>query len=212
MFSLITRIVRQFLTSIKESWINQVMSLMQKNGKIAMQECDPDHIALISAIENGEFDQVNEILARDSENKYMRPVGALQVTALQMAAWQGNIDLLNRLYKRGADVNDMDKIGRCALYYAAHNGNTDMAKWLLQHGGHIDVKVGIYSCTKDVPYSSLTKSYLVGRKVRIAKIIREFLLNPSKRIRNYISFFRCFVLVAVTHMLGKNTVAPGGKK
>lgn len=155
-----------------------------------MQECDPDHIALILAIENGTFDQVDEILARDSENKYVRPVGALQVTALQMAALQGNIDLLNQLYERGADVNDTDKIGRCALYYAAHNGNTDVTKWLLERGGHINVKVGIYSCTKDaLPYSSLTKSYLVGRKVRIAKIIREFLLNPSKRSRNYISFF-----------------------
>jgi len=136
-----------------------------------MQECDPNHIALISAIENGEFDKASEILARDSENRYVRPVDALQVTALQMAAWQGNIDLLNRLYEKGADINSMDKIGRCALYYAAHNGNTDVTKWLLQHGAHINVKVGIYSCTKNIPYSSLTKSYLVGRKVRIVKII-----------------------------------------
>lgn len=154
-----------------------------------MQECDPDHIALISAIENGEFDKASEILTRDSENRYVRPVGALQVTALQMAAWQGNIDLLNRLYKRGAVINSTDKIGRCALYYAAHNGNTDVTKWLLQHGGHIDVKVGIYSCTKDIPYSSLTKSYLVGRKVRTAKITCEFSLNLSKRNRNYTSCF-----------------------
>ncbi|XP_012535809.1 transient receptor potential channel pyrexia isoform X3 [Monomorium pharaonis] len=132
-----------------------------------MQECDPDHIALISAIENGEFDEASEILTRDSENKYVRPVGALQVTALQMAAWQGNIDLLNRLYEKGADINGTDKIGRCALHYAAHNGNTDVTRWLLQHGGHIDVKVGIYSCTKGIPYSSLTKSYVVGRNLPV---------------------------------------------
>ncbi|XP_077274645.1 transient receptor potential cation channel subfamily A member 1 homolog isoform X2 [Temnothorax americanus] len=137
----------------------------RKNGKIVMHECDPDHIALILAIENGEFDEASKILARDSKNRYVRPVGALQVTAVHMAAWQGNIDLLNQLYKKGADINSMDKIGRCALYYAAHNGNTDVTKWLLQHGGHIDVKVGIYSCTKNIPYSSLTKCLLVGRKL-----------------------------------------------
>lgn len=140
-----------------------------------MQDCDPDHIALVSAIENGEFDEASKILTCDSENRYVHPVGALRVTALQIAAWQGNIDLLNRLYEKGADINSVDKIGRCALYYAAHNGNTDVTEWLLQHGGHIDVKVGIYSCTKGIPYSSLTKSYLVGRQVRIAKIICQFL-------------------------------------
>lgn len=147
----------------------------KRNGKIVMQDCDPDYIALVSAIENGMFDEASKILTRDSKNRYVRPVGALQVTALQIAAWQGNIDLLNRLYEKGADINSVDKIGRCALYYAAHNGNTDVTEWLLQHGGHIDVKVGIYSCTKDTSYSSLTKSYLVGRKVRIAKIICQFL-------------------------------------
>ncbi|XP_025992946.2 transient receptor potential channel pyrexia [Solenopsis invicta] len=143
-----------------------VVDATKRNENIAMQY-DPDHIALISAIENGEFDKTSEILARDRENRYVRSVGALQVTALQMAAWQGNIDLLNRLYKRGADINSVDKIGRCALYYAAYNGNTDVTKWLLQHGGYIDVKVGIYSCAKNVPYSSLTKSYLVGRRLPV---------------------------------------------
>ncbi|KAG5334525.1 PYX protein, partial [Acromyrmex charruanus] len=130
-----------------------------------MQRYDPNHIGLILAIENGEFDKANEILTSDNKNRYVRPVGTLQVTALQIAAWQGNIDLLNRLYEKGADINSIDKIGRCALYYAAHNGNTDVTKWLLQHGGYIDVKVGIYLCTKDIPCSSLTKSYLMGKKL-----------------------------------------------
>lgn len=151
-----------------------------------MQEYDPNHIALISAIENGEFDEASKILTRDSQNRYVRPIGALQVTALQMAAWQGNIDLLNRLYEKGADVNSVDKIGRCALYYAAHNGNTDVTEWLLRHGGQIDLKVGIYSCTKDLPHSSLTRSYLVGRKVRNHE--DNLRRKSSKRNRNYASF------------------------
>ncbi|RLU16292.1 hypothetical protein DMN91_012052 [Ooceraea biroi] len=87
---------------------------------------DPDHVELVSAIENGDFDRANEILTTDHENKYIHPVGVLQVTALQMAAWQERVDLLERLYEKGADVNVVDKIGRSALYYAAHNGNPDV--------------------------------------------------------------------------------------
>lgn len=131
----------------------------------AKHECDPDHVALVSAIENGEFDRASEILARDSQNRYVHPVGALQVTALQVAAWQGRIDLLDRLYEKGARVNDADKIGRCALYYAAHRGNIDVTEWLLRHGGCVNAKVGIYSCTKGSPDSSLMTSCFAGRKL-----------------------------------------------
>lgn len=140
-----------------------------------MQECDPDHLVL--AIENGEFERASEILARDCQNRCVCSVSALQVTALQVAAWQGRIDLLDRLYEKGAGVNDVDKIGRCALYYAAHRGNVDVTEWLLQRGGYVDAKIGIYSCTKGIPYTSLTKACFVGRKVRIARIIIEILLS-----------------------------------
>jgi len=143
----------------------------------AKHECDPDHVALVLAIENGEFDRASEILARDSQNRYVHPVGALQVTALQVAAWQGRIDLLDRLYEKGAPVNDADKIGRCALYYAAHRGNIDVTEWLLRHGGCVDAKVGIYSCTKSSPDTSLMTSCFVGRKVRIARRIIDILLS-----------------------------------
>ncbi|XP_011172017.2 transient receptor potential channel pyrexia-like [Solenopsis invicta] len=124
------------------------MSLMYKNEKNAMQECDPNHTALILAIEKGKFDNASEILKCDDENKYVGPLGVLQITALQMAAWQGNINLLNQLLKKGANINSKDKIGRCALYYAAYRGKADVTKWLLEHGAHIDIK--ICSSTEDI--------------------------------------------------------------
>ncbi|XP_039305617.1 putative ankyrin repeat protein RF_0381 isoform X2 [Solenopsis invicta] len=143
-----------------------------------MENDDANHIALILTIKNGKFDDASKILECDDENKYVGPLGVLQVTALQMAAWQGNIDLLNQLCERGADINSKDKIGRCALYYAAYNGNTEVIKWLLEHGAHIDIKM--YSCTEDIgsdeyrirynPYAyhlRLTNSSLVGRQLPV---------------------------------------------
>nr|BAN81931.1 transient receptor potential A5 channel [Solenopsis invicta] len=140
-----------------------------------MEEYDSDHTALITAIKNEKFDEASEILARDRENKYVRPLGILQITALQMAAWQGNIDLLKQLHEKGADINSKDKIGRCALYYAVYNGNTEVTKWLLEHGGDVDIKIGIYSSMTEIPndirtanmqYSSLERQLpiLYGRK------------------------------------------------
>lgn len=127
---------------------------------------DPDHVALISALETGKFDKAREILTRDSQNKYIHPVGPLKVTALHVAAWKGRIDLLDQLYEKGADVNASDKIGRCALYYAAHCGYADVTRWILERGGDIHSKVGVNSCTKGIHNSTIVKACLVGKVVR----------------------------------------------
>lgn len=67
------------------------MSAVQEN-------VDHNHIAFISAIENIDFSKAKKILAIDNRNKYIHPVDVLQVTALHVAVWRGNIDLLNVLY------------------------------------------------------------------------------------------------------------------
>ncbi|KAH0944398.1 hypothetical protein HN011_002966, partial [Eciton burchellii] len=130
--------------------------------KIMMQ--DPNHVELISAIEDADFDRANEILANDHENIFVLPVGALQVTAFQMAAWQGRTELLEKLWEKGFHVNDVDRIGRSALYHAAHNGDSDVVSWILERGGYVDAQVGVHTCTNDMPNPTLT-SCSVGRKL-----------------------------------------------
>jgi ankyrin repeat protein len=125
---------------------------------------DPNHVELISAIEDADFDRANEILANDHENIFVLPVGALQVTAFQMAAWQGRTELLEKLWEKGFHVNDVDRIGRSALYHAAHNGDSDVVSWILERGGYVDAQVGVHTCTNDMPNPTLT-SCSVGRKV-----------------------------------------------
>lgn len=152
-----------------------------------IKEDDPDHVALMCALERREFDLASEILARDRQNKYIHPVGLMKVTALHVAAWQGTIDLLDQLYKKGAVVNAADKIGRCALYYAAHRGNVDVTRWILERGGDVHAKVyiprrfrftGIIastcvntcgSCKGFDDHSTMVKSSFVGETVRISR-------------------------------------------
>ncbi|XP_020299158.1 uncharacterized protein LOC109863324, partial [Pseudomyrmex gracilis] len=139
-----------------------------------MPASDPDCLAFVAAIEIGEFDKANQLLARDNENKFIQPVGVLEVTALQVAAWQGNIDLLNQLIKKGADVNGFDKIGRTALYYAAHCGHVDVTKRLLECKAEINTQVvnirdeqeiytqvGIHSVSRDMHLKSIS----IGQKL-----------------------------------------------
>ncbi|XP_039303139.1 putative ankyrin repeat protein RF_0381 [Solenopsis invicta] len=163
--------------SIRESWINQFLSLTYKNGKIAnARPRFGSYCTHISDL-NGKFDNASEILACICENKYVGRLGILQMTALQMAAWQENIDLLNQLHERGADINNKDKIGRCVLYYATYSGNIDVTKWLLEHGGDVDIKIGIYSSETNIPNDVDTANIQYSplkRPVRISIIIVNF--------------------------------------
>ncbi|KAG7213479.1 hypothetical protein KM043_002750 [Ampulex compressa] len=119
-----------------------------------------NHVRLMTAIENNEVEAALEILTADDDDSLLLPIQPLRVTALQLAAWQENIELMDKLYERGADVNARDKIGRCALYYAAHRGNIEVVKWLLQRGAFIENTVCIDSCSKDSANSPVLRAFL----------------------------------------------------
>ncbi|XP_020298541.1 transient receptor potential channel pyrexia-like [Pseudomyrmex gracilis] len=126
-----------------------------------MSASDPVCLTFVAAIESGNFDEVNRLLAQDTVTTFKQTVGVLEVTALQVVAWQGNIDLLNQLIEKGADVNGSDKIGRTALYYAAHCGHVDVTKRLLECGAKINTQVGISFCSRDMNL----KSTSIGQKL-----------------------------------------------
>ncbi|XP_076628466.1 transient receptor potential channel pyrexia [Colletes latitarsis] len=121
---------------------------------------------LITAIENDDQDTATRILTEEFDNKFLQPVGVVRVTAVQLAAWHGRINLLRLLYENGADVNATDKIGRSALFHAAHHGNCQVVNWLLEHGACTDSRVGIDSCFKDFTGLSLDQSF-IGRNLPI---------------------------------------------
>lgn len=123
-----------------------------------------DRVGMITAIENDDVKTVARMFAEKFDKKFLQPVGVLRVTAVHLAAWQGRIELLNLFHKYGADINGTDKIGRCALFHAAHRGNVEVVNWLLERGAFTESKVGVDSCSKDFSNSFLG-SCVIGRNV-----------------------------------------------
>ncbi|XP_076673134.1 transient receptor potential channel pyrexia isoform X2 [Andrena cerasifolii] len=121
---------------------------------------------MITAIENEDVKTVARIFAEKFDKKFLQPAGALRVTAVHLAAWQGAIELLNLFHKNGADINATDKIGRCALFHAAHRGNIEVVNWLLERGAFTESKVGVDSCSKDFSNSFLGPC-VIGRNLPI---------------------------------------------
>jgi Ankyrin repeats (3 copies) len=54
--------------------------------------------------------------------------------ALHLAAWDGEIGILNLLWDMGASIMALDNLGWTALHWAASGGSEEAIKWLVQKG------------------------------------------------------------------------------
>lgn len=73
-------------------------------------------------------------------------------TALMLAAFKGNMDLVQRLLKDGASVNRIG--GWTPLHYAAAEGHNEIVKLLLEKGARVNVQT----------YSGITPLYMAARR------------------------------------------------
>ena len=60
-------------------------------------------------------------------------------TALILATYDGNEEIVELLIKKGADVNTVDEDGRTALIYAIYDGNEDIVQLLLKNNAMVNV-------------------------------------------------------------------------
>jgi ankyrin repeat protein len=84
-----------------------------------------DHIQLMSLL-----------LQRDALDTVVFKDG----TALHVASWSGQKEIVHRLIKQGADLNATDSSGKTALMWAAKQGDPSIVRMLLQGGALTTVK------------------------------------------------------------------------
>jgi hypothetical protein len=95
----------------------------------------PDPVRFGVRMEYGDIDQAREWLDAGLEPDFVADrIG----TGLMIAAWEGNIPLMELFVARGADVNKSNAAGEQALQHAAWRGKLDAVKWLLAHGAQIN--------------------------------------------------------------------------
>lgn len=104
-----------------------------------------NRVRFFLALKNDDLLQVRQLLRRQPElietktewgvasDGWYWPLGN---TALHWAAGTGNEALAELLLEYGADVNEPDQMGKTPLVRAAHMGQTEMVRWLLQHGAN----------------------------------------------------------------------------
>lgn len=95
----------------------------------------PDPVAFGVAVENGNRRAVEQWLDEGMPADYVADrIG----TGLMIAAWNGDIEMMNLFLQRGANPRRTNRNGEQALQLAAWNGHTAAVRWLLERGATLN--------------------------------------------------------------------------
>jgi len=98
-------------------------------------QAQPDPATFGNRLESGDIAQLRAWLDAGLDPEYLADrIG----TGLMIAAWRGDIPMMELLLARGADVNKANALGERALMHAAWRGHADAVKWLQAKGARID--------------------------------------------------------------------------
>jgi ankyrin repeat protein len=111
----------------------EVMSLLLDRGAELEARDDDWETAFIRAVACGYEEIVDTLLSRGAN---VRTTNMNRVTLLQKASRQGNLGVVRLLVRhlRGHDLDDVDRGGCTALWWACHWGYTEAARVLLLAG------------------------------------------------------------------------------
>jgi hypothetical protein len=95
----------------------------------------PDPVTFGIQVEAGNHSQVRQWLAEGLDPNYVADrIG----TGLMIAAWYGDIEMMQLFVARGADVNKANELGERAIMHAAWQGRDEAVKWLLARGARVN--------------------------------------------------------------------------
>ncbi|MBI2960398.1 MAG: ankyrin repeat domain-containing protein, partial [Betaproteobacteria bacterium] len=122
----------------------------------------PDPVRFGVRMELGDVAQAREWLDAGLPPDF---VGDRIGTGLMIAAWEGNIALMELFVARGADVNKTNAAGEQALLHAAWRGKLDAVKWLLAHGARLNRGPLQWSALHYAVFAGYEEvaEYLIGR-------------------------------------------------
>ena len=95
----------------------------------------PDSVEFATRIEDGDIARAREWLDRGLDPDF---IGERIGTGLMIAAWQGDIPMMELFVSRHADINKTNALGEDAIMHAAWRGRLDAVKWLLERGAKIN--------------------------------------------------------------------------
>lgn len=121
----------------------------------------PDPVRFANVVELRDIRSVRGWLDEGLSPHFM---GSRFGTGLMIAAWDGNIPMMELFLSRGADINQTNRVGEQALLLATWNGHTEAVKWLLDHGADIS--------RSGKQWSALHYAVFAGHKA-IAKLLIE---------------------------------------
>lgn len=132
----------------KRGFENIVRQLVERGANV-QEEGESGQSVLHAAVLSGNENIVKFILDFELDVSGKEEI-RFERTPLHFAAKEGHLHLIELLLRRGAAVNEKDKLGRTALYFATNRKHDCAVELLLERGASID-----FTCTSWVhPFKS----------------------------------------------------------
>jgi hypothetical protein len=132
----------------------------------------PDPAGFSVAIELGKLSAAKAWLDEGLHPDFM---GERIGTGLMIAAWEGNIAMMELFVARGAAINATNANGEQALMHAAWRGHVEAVRWLLDRGAQLN--------RPDMQWSALHYAVFNGHEA-VAKLLIERGANINARSTN----------------------------
>jgi len=122
----------------------------------------PDPVEFGVRIEMGDLSQARAWLERGLDPDF---IGDRIGTGLMIAAWEGNLPLMELFVSKGADINKVNNLGEQALMHAAWKGRTEAVDWLLARGAKVNREPRQWTALHYAAFSGQSEvvDYLVKR-------------------------------------------------